>query len=116
MRFPVRISCFFSWNSQEAGVSFGAGWTSDLSSDGICLCADQAPKPGDVISVEVVLPACQGSSLFRHAAVMRPAHDAITAYGEGRVVWTDARSSRFAANVCFQLYGPSLSSESALPA
>ena len=126
MRFPLRASCFFSWNSRESGLTFGTGWTLDLSSDGICLSAERIPRPGEKIFVEVSFPAGPVSCDVAHRADAESGTiesgttdggagdcgmEGAMACGEGLVIWADAKRSKFAAELCFYFYGrPTLSS------
>ncbi len=116
MRFPVRASCCFSWDSPTYGLTFGTGWTLDLSSDGICLSAEHLPEPGERISVEVSLPTHRSGSQGIPRFASEGEMEKPVACGEGLVVWADVTGSRFAAELCFYFYGRPSASGLLLPA
>lgn len=98
IRFSLHAGCVFWWHSEELGTMFGEGQTVDLSSGGVCVRSSHTMHPGQLLSIEVTLPA---GSAQRDDAETHTRHRLLTLRGEGYVIWSDTTRQMFAAQVCF---------------
>ncbi|HXP82785.1 MAG TPA: PilZ domain-containing protein [Verrucomicrobiae bacterium] len=95
-RYPMSAAVSFCWDPGNGILQEGQGTTLDVSSRGVFVITESAPRVGGQLELEVYLKSPSPESKL------------VRFHGEGKVVRTSkkGRESGFAAEVLFQSEGP----------
>lgn len=95
-RYPMSAAATFCWDPGDGILREGQGTTRDISSSGVFVITDLAPRPGGRLELEIYLRPTGRESKF------------VRFHGEGKVIRTIEKGleSGFAAEVLFQTEGP----------
>jgi len=91
-RYPMSAAVTFCWNPGVGTLEEGRGTTLDISSNGVFVITEAAPRAGDRLELEICLRLSEHEFKF------------VRFHGEGKVVRTikGLSQSGFAAEVLFQ--------------